>query len=194
MLYRVYEDGNGWNNFKTEEELHEIFETSDLIKEYSGDFDAWLFDGMNRYNLIKEADKDEIQEDIYKWFEEHEEEFCEALEDLDSWNGYLGDDRYYSMEDFNEICSGWDADYTVARAFYGYREGTDGREPFNPNDEYFRFNGYGNLVSALYKDYSDKLDDWTVREILENAQHIDLFDREYENEDLLALVEAWQNA
>lgn len=112
---------------------------------------------------------------------------------MDSWDGYLGDDRYYDMEELDEIFHDSDPTYILERAFFGYREGTNGREPFNPNDEYFRFNGYGNLVSAWYKDYSDRLDNYTVRAILENASQIDLFDREYENEDLLAMVEAWQN-
>lgn len=195
-MYRVYDDNNGWNNFKTEEELREMFEEFAEDRETEADeigYNAWLFDCMNRYDLIREVNKEELETDILAWFEENEDEFAEAIEDLDSWNGYLGDDRYYSMEELDEIFHDSDPTYILERAYFGYREGTDGREPFNPNDEYFRFNGYGNLVSAWYKDYSDRLDDYTVRAILENANRIDLFDREYENGDLLAMVEAWQN-
>lgn len=40
---------------------------------------------------------EEIKEEIKAYFEENEEEYNEVIEDLDSYNGYLGDDRYYNM-------------------------------------------------------------------------------------------------
>lgn len=32
--------------------------------------------------------------------------FVEMCEELDSWNGFLGDERVYSMYDFDDLCSG----------------------------------------------------------------------------------------
>lgn len=58
----------------------------------------------------------------------------------------------YSMDELNELTN-YSAIDAITRAFYGYRYNPydDGdashREEFNPNDEYFAFNGYGNLVS-----------------------------------------------
>jgi hypothetical protein len=49
-------------------------------------------------------------------------------------------------------------------------------ESFNPNRDYFRYNGYGNLVSTDYKDYSDRLDDYFLDELIDNANHLDLDD------------------
>lgn len=41
-------------------------------------------------------------ERIIEAFKNDEETFINTIEDLDSWNGYLGDDRYYSMDELDE--------------------------------------------------------------------------------------------
>ena len=117
---------------------------------------------------------EEIKEEIKAYFEENEEEFNEVIEDLDSWDGYLGDDRYYNMEELDELYSNTEPTEILTRAFYGFDEmytDNDGYhpEPFNPNRDYFRYNAYGNLVSTDYKDYSDRLDMYFVDELIENA-------------------------
>ena len=117
--------------------------------------------------------KEEAIEKIKAYFEENEEEFNEAIEELDSYNGYLNDDRYYSMYELDELYHDTDASEILTRAFYGYDEmytDKDGNytEPFNPNREYFRYNGYGNLVSTDYKDYSDYLDNYFVESYIDN--------------------------
>lgn len=114
-------------------------------------------------------------------FNENEELFNEAIESLDGWNGYLGDDRYYNMEDLDEIYHDVNPSELLARAFYGYDEmytDRDGRhtEAFNPNRDFFRYNGYGNLVSTDCKDYTDHLDDYFLDELIDNAQHLYLDD------------------
>ena len=53
---------------------------------------------------------------------------------------------------------------------------------FNPNRNYFYFNGYGNLVSSDYKDYSDKLDGYAIEEMSEDRNYISSI----ENDDILA--------
>lgn len=53
------------------------------------------------------------------------------------------------MEMLNEYTQ-YDALEAITRAFYGYRwTGIERDEPenFNPNDDYFAFNAYGNLIS-----------------------------------------------
>lgn len=73
---------------------------------------------------------------------------------------YLQESDYYDrcpipMDEFEQFTN-----YTpleaITRAFYGYRWlrfERDEYEAFNPNDEYFTFNGYGNLVSISEYDY-----------------------------------------
>lgn len=125
-----------------------------------------------------------LNEKLMAYFEENEEDFNAAIEELDSYNGYLGDDRIETMDFLNEIFSGQDVDWILARAFYGHdadtwttdSHGEKEYGPFNPNRDYFYFNGYGNLVSTDYKDYSDKLDDWFIDSLIENAGHLYLPD------------------
>lgn len=137
-------------------------------------------------------------EKIIEWFKENEDVFNDCIEQLDSWNGYLGDDRYYFMEDIDEIYNGSPTD-ALTRAFYGYDEedystdstGNTIHAPFCPNRPYFRFNGYGNLVSADSKDYSDHLDSYTIEELEKYRNRIDAID---ENDELSELFDELENA
>lgn len=138
--------------------------------------------------------KTENIEKIITYFEENEDIFIECIEELDSYNGYLGDDRYYFMGELNEHFSGQDPVDILYRAFYGHDDDnwtTDERgereyREFNPNREYFYYNGCGNLVSCNYKDYSDKLDHYVVEDMSENRRYIDTIE---EYEELAALFD-----
>lgn len=131
---------------------------------------------------------------IIAFFEENEELFNEAIQELDSYNGYLNDDRYYFMEDLNDLFTGCDNIEILQRAYYGYDEDTwttdsSGNKQygaFNPNRDYFKFNGYGNLVSSDYKDYSDKLDTYVIEDMSENRDYIYTIN---DNDDLSALFD-----
>ena len=134
--------------------------------------------------------KEDIIKAIEEYFKENEDVFNDCIEELDGYNGYLGDDRYYSMEELDELYSGESATEILRRAFYGYDEDTSTEEShteFNPNRDYFRFNGYGNLVSADYKDYSAQLDHWAIESMIENRVYIDAID---DNEELKELFDA----
>lgn len=76
----------------------------------------------------------------------------EAMDDGDNvalWNescyecGY-GDDEICDMQDFDELMSDETPSKIASRIFYGGW--------FNPNHEYFAFDGYANLVSFDYPD------------------------------------------
>ena len=85
-----------------------------------------------------------------------------VIETIDSYNGCLGDNHYYLMEDLNEFYRDCEPLELLTRVFYGYDEDTsteDKKTEFNPNREYFTYSGYGNLVSTNYIDYSGLLDD-----------------------------------
>ena len=141
----------------------------------------------------------QITEDIVAYFDEHEDTYNEAVEELDAYNGYLGDDRYYSMDGLNELYNDTEPIEVLRRAFYGYdeetwiRDSSGNREygPFNPNREYFRYNGYGNLVSADYKDYTGLLDHYIIESMLENRDYIDTIDNDPE---LSKLFDELENA
>ena len=120
---------------------------------------------------------DEIKRKLMELFENDEQLFNDTIEELDGYNGYLGDDRYYLMDDITEFYHGAKPLELLRLAFYGWDENNytideHGRKQyceFNPNRDYFRYNGYGNLVSSDYKDYSDHLDEYFIDSLIENA-------------------------
>lgn len=137
------------------------------------------------------------KEDIRNYLEENEEVFNETIEELDSYNGYLNDSRYYSMDELSEYYNGADPIELLNRAFFGYDAETwhtDGHGEkvygaFNPNREYFSYNGYGNLVSSDCKDYSAFLDEYFINELIENYEHLYITDS-----TLLEMLEAVSEA
>lgn len=136
--------------------------------------------------------KDEAVTRIQEYFKENEDVFNACIEELDSWNGYLGDDRYYDMDELDELYHDEQPSEVLRRAFYGYDEtyshrDEDDRMPFNPNRNYFKFNGYGNLVSSDYKDYTDMLDKYVVEQMAENRNKISTIN---ETDELANLFDA----
>lgn len=144
--------------------------------------------------LNEKRTKEDIITDIIQYFKENEDVFNDCMEELDSYNGYLGDDRYFSMDEFDDLHSGAEPLEILRRAFYGcdedtyntYSSGNRTYGAFNPNREYFRYNGYGNLVSADYKDYSGQLDKYAVESMSENRRYIDSID---DSDELSALFD-----
>jgi hypothetical protein len=129
-------------------------------------------------------------EKLMELFENNEDLFNNTIEELDNYNGYLGDDRYYNMDDLPELLYGKDIIVLLNMAYFGddenYHTDEYGRkhyESFNPNRKYFYFNGYGNLCSATYKDYSYKLDDYFVNSLLENYHHL------YLDDEIISIIE-----
>lgn len=139
-------------------------------------------------------ERKEIIKKIIAYFEENEDVFNACIEELDSYNGYLCDDRYYSMDELDEFYSGTKPIEILQRAYFGRDDDTwhtdsHGEKeygPFNPNRDYFTYNGYGNLVSSDYKDYSHKLDEYAVEEMSENRAYIDSIESD---DDLAALFD-----
>lgn len=135
---------------------------------------------------------------IIDYFEENESIFNDCIEELDSYNGYLNDDRYYLMEELNEFYSNVEPLEFLNRVYYGhdsdsYHTDSHGNKEyaeFNPNREYFTYNGYGNLISTDYKDYSNKLDEYAIEEMSENRHYIDSIESDDELAALFDELEA----
>lgn len=133
-------------------------------------------------------------EKIIAYFNDNEELFDSCIEELDSYNGYLNDNRYYSMDELNKFYTDTEPMELLNRVFYGYDDDTYTTDnsgnwtygEFNPNREYFYYNGYGNLVSSNYKDYSAYLDEYAIQAMSENRYYIDSID---DDADLSALFD-----
>jgi hypothetical protein len=125
-----------------------------------------------------------IKEQLMELFEQDEQLFNTAIEELDNYNGYLGDNRYYLMDELNEFYSGTEPIEILQRAYFGRDDdtwttdssGSKTYGEFNPNREYFTYNGYGNLVSSDYKDYSYLLDEYFIDALIEDADCLYLDD------------------
>lgn len=90
----------------------------------------------------------EIRTELKDLFEEDEALFNETIEELDSYNDYLGDDRYYFMEnltDYIDTSDLWSS--LINRIFYGRdddnyitdSQGVKEYSQFNPNREYYYY-------------------------------------------------------
>lgn len=138
--------------------------------------------------------KDTIIEKIIDFFKENEELFNSCIEELDGYNGFLGDNRYYPMEELNELYRDTEPLEMLHRVFYGRDDDTwttdaHGKKSygeFNPNRDYFYYNGYGNLVSSDYKDYSAYLDHYAIEDMSNNRRWIDSIE---DDEELSALFD-----
>ena len=133
-----------------------------------------------------------LNEMIMETLEKDVDTLNACAEELDSWNGFLGDDRCYEMECLYEFegCNGQNSfENLMNRIFYGHDESNGSDSSFNPNRDYFYYNGYGNLVSTDSIDYSDKLDDYMIQEIIDNVDNCNFPDEitdmieEYEEEE-----------
>ncbi len=147
----------------------------------------------------KKRTTENIIADIIAYFENNEDVFNDCMEELDGYNGYLEDNRYYSMDELDEFYRDSDPLEILRRAYYGRDDDTwttDGSGnktygEFNPNRDYFYYNGYGNLVSSDYKDYSAHLDHYAIEAMNENRSYIDSIDND---EELTALFDELEAA
>lgn len=104
---------------------------------------------------------------IITYLEENEEAAANCIEQLDDYNGFLDFNRYYNMEDLPMFYEN-DIENLLERIYFGYDEDygmEDKTSQFNPNREYFKYSGYGNLVSSSEKDYSSFIDDSLIEEL-----------------------------
>ncbi len=122
--------------------------------------------------------REQIIEKIKEKLADNEEQFNELCEALDWWNGYLGNNRYYPMEELyqhNQPSDQESFDRLMNLIYYGQDEdsftydnnGNKNYGSFNPNRDWFKYDEYGNLVSTDYKEYPVTLGE-LIDEVVEN--------------------------
>lgn len=132
---------------------------------------SYITDGHKGY---KESKMKKLRKPITERFDPPKDwDFDEMLEDYG--HSYLNE-KYpeyalFDMEDFNNI-TGYDALEAIRRTFYGGRYGHK-NDSFNPNDDFFIYDGYANNLSVPHyavdeylKDHIDEEEffDWCVEE------------------------------
>lgn len=106
---------------------------------------------------------------------EDEDVFVVACEELDSWDGFLGDDRAYNMEDFDELMSG-KSPLEIARDIDGNN--------FSTSDDYFYYTIYGlESTDDKYDIYSSNYGAVEVLdELIDKYNHVSLYGNDRFNE------------
>jgi len=131
---------------------------------------------MNSENY--KMDFDERKQYVYDKalgiLEDDEDVFVEACEELDNWDGFLGDSRCKDMDMIDEF-------------FDKPSDLLDKMDDFNTDDSYFYFTAYG-YVSTTDSKYSVYSDDYSAEDVLDalidNYSHVDI----RENDELNELV------
>ena len=78
------------------------------------------------------------------------DDLTQLLQHMNGYDGCFEESTYYDMDSFDEIMSNCMPMEIAQRIFFG---------DFNPNDEFFRFNAYGNLESAEWADVVAEAED-----------------------------------
>ena len=79
------------------------------------------------------------------------ENLLEMVQEINAYNGSMEHLEVYEMEMFNDIMESFEPMEIALKTFFG---------DFNPNDDYFRFNGYANLESLSEYDLENELLDY----------------------------------
>ena len=132
-----------------------------------------LFD----YDALIDAIDDKFNEELDSFVNGDTEDVADVCEQIDSYNGFLGDDRYYSMCVIDEIVNIEGKSVLEVLDMFS--------DNFDSNDDYFQFGIYG-ITSTNTRDYVDLLGaSEIIEEIKDNINQVDNVDLEviFDNED-----------
>ena len=178
----------------TEEELRKEFEElkKETPEEYDYSFNQYLLNCTSKNGMLIEIINEnknienEKENRTMKTYDEKVEAIKNIIEDMDEsdavalhneycyeTNNY--DDEIIEMERFDEICEGMTPSDIANHIFYG---------DFNPNHDYFHYNGYGNFESTDYPT------DW----IYPGDIAREVVDREcaFENDEIQEEIDSWE--
>ena len=99
----------------------------------------------------------------------NEVSIVKVVKDINSWNGQLDWLDFIDMDLFDDYMEGQSPTWIANRIFYG---------DFNPNDEYFIFNGCGNLVSYDERGANKECEEYIneiIDALIDNIDYIDTY-------------------
>ena len=100
-----------------------------------------------------EDSKRNLIEEIIDHLKEDDVLANRIVEQLDDYNGWLNEERWYPMEHLGEFLDGTDPVDAILMVQNGQ---------FNIHNDVFRQNVYGNLISANFYHYHDSIDFYLV--------------------------------
>lgn len=119
-------------------------------------------------------------------------ELADLLQYMNSYDGSFEESTYYDMDSFDEFMSNYTPSEIARMIHFG---------EFNSNDNYFRFDGYGNLESLDWQEISDEAESlesdiinhlanyysgdtpWAELDYLVDADEDAVFDEDFEEID-----------
>ena len=106
-----------------------------------------------------------VREAIAEVLDDNTDAFVNVCEELDNWNGFLGDARCYDMSEIDDF-------------FDKTSDFLDKMGDFNSDDEFFYFDlGYVTTASDKYDVYSDEVSVDDIIDAIEDCyNHIDITD------------------
>ena len=106
----------------------------------------------------------------------------DVVNELNLYNNCLDFLDYYYVEDLDEYLEGYAPTEILNKMFYG---------DFNPNNDYFKFNVYGNLESynewELVEEYEIYIDE-IIEALLNNMDYVGIYD-----DKLKEMIEAYED-
>ena len=90
------------------------------------------------------------------------EELMDLMVECNSWDGSFEDIYCYDADMMEDLLHGLEITQIMNMVHFG---------DYNPSYDYFRFDGYGNIVSVHYYDYEEEVKD-RADEIVEHAREL----------------------
>lgn len=132
-----------------------------------------LFD----YDVLSKAIEDKFEFELEEFVNGDEDDVTDVCEQIDSYNGFLDDDRYYPMNEIDEFVN--IEGKSVLEVFDMFAG------DFDSNDDYFQFGIYG-ISSTNSRDYVSLIGATEIIEqIKDNINNVDNDDLSviFDNED-----------
>lgn len=131
------------------------------------------------YDVLSKAIEDKFEDELEAFVNGDDDDVADVCEQIDSYNGFLGDDRYYPMCEIDELVN--IEDKTVLEVFDMFAS------DFDSNDDYFQFGIYG-ISSTNSRDYVNLLGETEIIEqIKDNINQVD-------NDNLSVIFDNEENA
>ena len=147
--YNAGELTGKWYDMETEEGREEAAQAvADIEENGSGEYfiSDYESDGLK----IGEHTPIETVAEIGGILESEDPDLHYMISDVNGYNGAFDYLIAYDMDSLDDFMSGQDAHFIACRVYFG---------DFNPTDDYFNFDGYGNLKSYNEREYVAALED-----------------------------------
>lgn len=120
---------------------------------------------LENYKMDYDERKQYVYDKAHELLEGDEDVFCEAVEELIQWNGFIDEECFY-MDEIDEICYGMKPSELIEKMTSDFCSG----------DKYFYFSIYGlESTDSKYDVYSDNTTvDEVLDELIDNYHKISL--------------------